>query len=1197
MATCLKALVPITALAPSATVVVAHGLNVGGYGRKPDEAKVDHGDLVVTATSAGTITVTNQGSSSATGRVLCEVWHSSDRVLGGPAALAGGTFVPATGGSGGGGSGVTDGALEMQPGGVQILTTNPSVDPSAGSGLAAPAGSLYLRDNGLLYTKTGPDDTAWTLVAGGSEDVVTIVNDTFTTAEDTPAVIDLFANDTGTWSVIDFRFPNPDPTSPPLTYGPSSTAVTIAGAGTIYIESDGTGLFTPAHNFNGAVPLMTVVAMGTGGIVRASTLAGTVTAVNDPPTARDVSGVSISGDPTTVDLFGAVSDVDGQSVTITHIGATPIVYNTPMSLTGGTITINNTTGFAVVTPADGRTDPITATYTASDGSLTSIGTITILIADPLNLPMISPVAPHNPANAHDAARVAFAPVGLQQYGALWPYLGPPDGEGNLSIVTIPPYSAGQGLFTLVDKEPWLYNCVRWCYLVWLATGDTTYRDVAIQWTVLYFANVVVDSNGRGTFTISGATGGTPDDVKYLYGENGYIYKQLTGSSVYYPQAVALAEQAYVGFPPEYNANNASLWTERHWAMAMRCQMHAFYATGGDTTYLDRATEYVQLLFDMSEATGAPEHTKTKHEGDADLTNITSAWMGALAVEEMVQYYRHTRDVNVLDWIYNYCVYVLDHGAYVADHTEEPEFAGMEGKRIIAYLFGTSVQFPEGTGADSRHSRDCASMFDKGVWAGTLRGYNTTGLATIRDELFDVALVDDDYWTRNSPFYPHRRFLPPRSKGWLWATFYALLYDLGSAPPIAPVSLSHGSISGSTQQGATLTFTPGTQRGTPTPDVHWVWQLAGVDITGTEDDLTYATAATGATRVAVTISNDAGTVSYNTNVITVVPAGAPEITVQPSAVAVLDGDDGVFTCSFTGIPDPTAVIQLNTGSGWTTTGRGSLDHNTVSGTTTATWTETFTSSDNGTLVRFHVSNGVGGAVDSDSAVISITSVQPAAVVSGLSAIVTITAALGTAGYVGFTWGGWIYMETKANNAQVTIFDGVAGRWAGLAHQNGGSQDLGIADSSAGTGPSWTTPPPLNQWLWITFRGVTAYPGTFTATYRVQGSSTTYTLTRANGIDAGSIPITATYFGGSGGGAGSTLRFQHPRGYNRRFTDQECIDEQFVIDPDNSNNPVYFGVARDDGGGGLEVVDASANAVSISVTNGTLSVDGPLTGTVS
>lgn len=49
---------------------------------------------------------------------------------------------------------------------VELFTGD--LDPSAGGGVEAPQGSLYLRSNGSAYLKTGVADTAWSLVEAGA---------------------------------------------------------------------------------------------------------------------------------------------------------------------------------------------------------------------------------------------------------------------------------------------------------------------------------------------------------------------------------------------------------------------------------------------------------------------------------------------------------------------------------------------------------------------------------------------------------------------------------------------------------------------------------------------------------------------------------------------------------------------------------------------------------------------------------------------------------------------------------------------------------------------------------------------------------------------------------------------------------------------------------------------------------------------
>lgn len=63
-------------------------------------------------------------------------------------------------------------ALDSYTASQFILTAGPLIlggsdDPSAGSGVAAPVGSLYLRDDGTHWKKTGAADTSWSDVGAG----------------------------------------------------------------------------------------------------------------------------------------------------------------------------------------------------------------------------------------------------------------------------------------------------------------------------------------------------------------------------------------------------------------------------------------------------------------------------------------------------------------------------------------------------------------------------------------------------------------------------------------------------------------------------------------------------------------------------------------------------------------------------------------------------------------------------------------------------------------------------------------------------------------------------------------------------------------------------------------------------------------------------------------------------------------------
>jgi len=92
---------------------------------------------------------------------------------------------------------------------------------------------------------------------------VTIINDIATTNEDTPVTGNVLTNDTGSGSpavaltVTTFTVGG-------VTYNAGQTA-TIAGVGTIVVDTDGSYTFTPVANYNGNVPAITYTATDTNG--------------------------------------------------------------------------------------------------------------------------------------------------------------------------------------------------------------------------------------------------------------------------------------------------------------------------------------------------------------------------------------------------------------------------------------------------------------------------------------------------------------------------------------------------------------------------------------------------------------------------------------------------------------------------------------------------------------------------------------------------------------------------------------------------------------------------------------------------------------------------------------------------------------------------------------------------------------------
>lgn len=190
--------------------------------------------------------------------------------------------------------------------------------------------------------------------------------DTFTVNEDAAStVLDVLANDvvvsgSGTLSVVGVSQP--------------------ASGGTVTLTS-GAVRFTPAPNFNGPARF-TYRLSDSGGVQEDVSVTVNVTSVNDPPDGRD--------DEFTVDrnttnnrldvLANDRSDPDtGETLRVT-LGA-------PQTTTrGGTVSIT-TDGRAVnYTPASGFVGSDTFTYTVSDGGLTDVVTVNVIVAQADNAP-------------------------------------------------------------------------------------------------------------------------------------------------------------------------------------------------------------------------------------------------------------------------------------------------------------------------------------------------------------------------------------------------------------------------------------------------------------------------------------------------------------------------------------------------------------------------------------------------------------------------------------------------------------------------------------------------------------------------------------------------------------------------------------------------------------------------------------------
>jgi VCBS repeat-containing protein len=146
---------------------------------------------------------------------------------------------------------------------------------------------------------------------------------------------------------------------------PAGSSAIVAGVGTLVVGSDGTWTFTPAPNFNGAVPPVSVT-IGDGTAITTAPLTISVTPVNDAPIAApDLASTPINT-AATIAVLANDADPDGDTVTVTAATlANPALGSVAIN-PDGTLTFTpalNFSGSAVISYT--IADPSGATSTAS----------------------------------------------------------------------------------------------------------------------------------------------------------------------------------------------------------------------------------------------------------------------------------------------------------------------------------------------------------------------------------------------------------------------------------------------------------------------------------------------------------------------------------------------------------------------------------------------------------------------------------------------------------------------------------------------------------------------------------------------------------------------------------------------------------------------------------------------------------------
>ncbi|MGQ9409910.1 Ig-like domain-containing protein [Mycolicibacterium gilvum] len=234
---------------------------------------------------------------------------------------------------------------------------------------------------GLLQRHTSTATVSITVKPAPVNESPTAADDSATTAEDTPVLIDAAANDS-----------DPD--------GDDITILNVGTAqhGTVAVL-DGRITYTPGLNFHGTDSFDYTITDGS--LSDTATVTITVTPANDAPVANvDTATVAGNSVANVIDVLANDTDVDtADTLSVAVVG---------VPTRGGTVAINdgNTLSY---TPAAGFSGTETFTYAVSDGTATSVGTVTVVVS-----PMIpvnqAPIAVDDAATTSANTPIVITPL-------------------------------------------------------------------------------------------------------------------------------------------------------------------------------------------------------------------------------------------------------------------------------------------------------------------------------------------------------------------------------------------------------------------------------------------------------------------------------------------------------------------------------------------------------------------------------------------------------------------------------------------------------------------------------------------------------------------------------------------------------------------------------------------------------------------
>ncbi len=114
----------------------------------------------------------------------------------------------------------------------------------------------------------------------------------------------------------------------------------------------------------------------------------TINAVNDAPVANNDTFTVAEDASVTINVRANDTDVDGNTLTITHVDGSLISLGNPVTVTNGTVALT-ATGSLVFTPNPNYNGPASFDYTVSDGTVSATATVSGTVTAVNDAPVVA----------------------------------------------------------------------------------------------------------------------------------------------------------------------------------------------------------------------------------------------------------------------------------------------------------------------------------------------------------------------------------------------------------------------------------------------------------------------------------------------------------------------------------------------------------------------------------------------------------------------------------------------------------------------------------------------------------------------------------------------------------------------------------------------------------------------------------------